>query len=540
MGKVLKVLAVMGLTAIIFGIAVIALVASSCSDSPTHDSREVRAFINDPKVTDRDLATFDALRGCIESMHDTLALNIARNGDDGTGEETHRKLITVDELSQELEHGSWPGKKSGFGTTSTSHNPQLWVRIAELSEDQIEKATGEDWQVVDFAYPFPHGGAAPVPATRDENDKVRTLLVCRSGNDAGLYATVRYWRWAYPAHFEVCVDEARAGHVALVKTRQTLGAASALEGRQFLYDGANVAIWELEGDDPLHDPAAFVGLINECAPLLDSSATFSLVRHDTPVALRWNDYSPDYPNKREVESLSFEEGQDQLLYSHGHRYFDCAEADVLLSAHCGPQDTCNESKLSGELAPAGARRTEVRWDRPSYGCLFDDTLEELARKRLGCSDEQPMIAVSSLVSRGEKSEDTDLYAWVIVPRGAFSETPEAFCSEVNGLRDELWNVAVDSPKGEQKRNLYLRVVVIDGEGIVRKTDEGGIPCSFVELAQAMHADMGCLDEYEFEVMLTGESSLRQWHEEWRLNRFDCERDNVQGTLAQSRAWRYGS
>lgn len=151
-----------------------------------------------------------------------------------------------------------------------------------------------------------------------------------------------------------------------------------------------------------------------------------------------------------------------------------------------------------------------------------------------------MIAVSSLVSRGEKDEDTDLYAWVIVPRGVFSETPDAFCSEVNGLRDELWDVAVGSPKGEQQRNLFLRVAVIDGDSIASIPDKGSLTCTFGELVQAMHEDMGCLDEYEFEVMLSGEASLRQWHEEWRLNRFDCERDKVQGTIARSRAWRYGS
>ena len=122
----------------------------------------------------------------------------------------------------------------------------------------------------------------------------------------------------------------------------------------------------------------------------------------------------------------------------------------------------------------------------------------------------------------------------------FSETPDAFCSEVNGLRDELWNVAVGSPKGEQSRDLYLKVVVVDEDGIVSQSDEDGMPLTLDELAKAMRADMGCLDQYDFEVLLFGESSLRQWHEEWRLNRFDCERDSVQGSIARSREWRYAS
>ena len=149
-----------------------------------------------------------------------------------------------------------------------------------------------------------------------------------------------------------------------------------------------------------------------------------------------------------------------------------------------------------------------------------------------------MICVSKLNSRGQKDEDTDLYAWVIVPRGVFAATPNEFCSEVNGLRDEIWETCVDSPVGEQQRNLYLQVVVIDGESIVHDTGDGTLPCSFGELEQAMRQDMGCLDEYAFDVMLETESSLRQWHEEWRLNRFDSTPDKVQGTIARSREWKY--
>ncbi len=544
MSKVIKVLLVFAafsaIVSALFAALVVSSCVSSCSDSPTHDSRQVRTFINDSKVTERDLATFDALRGCIESMHDTLALNIARNGDDGTGEETHRKLITVDELRSALEGGTWPGKTSGYGTTESSHNPQLWVRIAELSEDQIEKATGEDWEVVDFAYPFPHGGSVPVPATRGENDRARTLLVCRSGSDAGLYATVYYWRWADPARFEACVDEAREAHEALASAYHALGKTAALEGRPFLYDGSSVTIWELEGDDPLRDPDDFVAFANDGARLLDGYTGFKLVRHDTPIAIGWEDYSADHPNDHGIEFLTFDEAKDLLLLSRPHRIFDCAPADVLLSASCSAQDACDTSRLSGELAPDGARQHAFFWDKPGYGCTFDATLEEIARRRLGCSDDQPMIAVSSTVSRGEEGEDTELRAWVIAPRGVFSETPDAFCSEVNGLRDELWNVAVGSPKGEQSRDLYLKVVVVDEDGIVSQSDEGGMPLTLDELAKAMRADMGCLDQYDFEVLLFGESSLRQWHEEWRLNRFDCERDSVQGSIARSREWRYAS
>ena len=540
MSKVLKVLAVIGLASILITIAVIVSFVSSCSDSPTHDSRDVRSFIEDRKVTERDLATFDALRGCIENMHDTLALNIARNGDDGTGEETHRQLMTVDELRQSLQSGTWPGKKSGFGTTDSPHNPQLWVRLAELSEDQIETAMGENWEIVDFAYPFPHGGSVPAPATRGENDVVRTLLVCRSGTDTGLYATVRYWRWANPARFEIGVDEARAEQEAREHAYHALDGVSALAGRRFLYDGSNVVIWELETDDPLRDPEAFTQAAGDVVNALDGSATISLVRHDTPVAIGWEGYSADYPNDHDTELLSFEEGRETLLHSGYRRVLDQAPEDVLLSAHCSKNAGSNAVGLHGALASDDWSQDGVRWDKPSYGCLFDADLEKIARAQLGYGAEKPMIAVSTLVSRGDASENTDLYAWVIVPRGAFPEAPDAFCSAVDGIRDELWDVAVGSPEGEQQRNLYLQVVVVDGESIAKTAGEGTIPSTFDELARSLHEDMGSMDQYELEVMLEGEASLRQWHEQWRLNRFDCEPGDVKGALASTREWHYGS
>ena len=542
MNKVLKVLVIIGIISmvlsVVFGTLLVSSCVSSCSDSPTHDSQEIRSFIKDPKVSQRDLATFDALRGCIESMHDWKALSIARNGDDGTGEETHRRLMTVDELRQALERGTWPGKGSGYETVDSPHSPQLWVRLAELSEDQIEEATSEDWEVVDFAYPFPHGGAAPVPATRGENDVVRTLLVCRSGEDEGLYATVYYWRWADPARFEVRIDEARENRDAMTSAVQALEESAALGGRQFLYDGGSLVVWEQGEYDSLRDPETFAEFANECVRLLGDSARISLVKRDTPVTLGWNKFSADYPNNREPESLSLDEAAEQLLLSGRRRFVDCADADILLSAFCSKRGDCDASTLDGELAPNDGRTSIVRWDKPDYGCLFDSDIENIVWDRLGSGQIQQIICVSKLNSRGQKDEDTDLYAWVIVPRGVFAETPREFCTEVNGLRDEIWETCVDSPVGEQQRNLYLQVVVIDGESIVHDTGDGTLPCSFGELEQAMRQDMGCLDEYEFDVMLETESSLRQWHEEWRLNRFDSTPDKVQGTIARSREWKY--
>lgn len=538
----IKVLLVVGAILTVLSILLATLFVSSCvsacSDSPTHDSREVLSFIKDPKVSERDLATFDALRGCIEGMHDAKALSIARNGDDGTGEETHSQLITVDELRQTLEHGTWPGRKAGYGTVDSPHSPQLWVRLAELSEDQIEAATGEDWEVIDFAYPFPHGGAAPVPATRGENDAVRTLLACRTGEDAGLYATVYYWRWADPARFEVRVDEARETYESLSNTDRALGGTTALEGRKFLYDGRNVIVWELGEGDPLRSPEAFAAFAEENARLVDGPVQVSLVRRDTPVVLGWEDFSADYPNDREPELLSLDVGREQLLRSGHRRFADYAPADLLLSAFCSATGEFDASRLSGELAPDGRRNSAARWDKPDYGCLFDPTIEGIVRSRLGCGENQPMICVSKQVSREGAGEDTDLYAWAIVPRGVFPETPNEFCAEVNGLRDEIWDSCVESPVGEQQRNLYLRVIVIDGDSIARRAGEATLPCSFEDLAKSMHEDMGCLDECELDLMLKGESSLRQWHEEWRLNRFDCTPDTVQGTIAETREWRY--
>ena len=170
--------------------AVTASCASSCSDSPIGDSREAAAFIASLDATSRDLGTFDALRGCFESLHESLAVH------DQAGLGSTERLLSVDELRSQIALGEWPSDDGG------ALSPRVWVRIAELSQDYLEEKTGEQWEVVDFAYAFPNNGPIPIPPTRDENSHTSTLLLCTDGADEGTFAYVMYYRWRSPALFE--------------------------------------------------------------------------------------------------------------------------------------------------------------------------------------------------------------------------------------------------------------------------------------------------------------------------------------------------
>ena len=555
---------ILAINAALFSLSILTVIvgfaacSASCSDSPTHDSRADSDFIRNRQATDRDLLTFDALRSCIEALHDETALNIARNGDDGTGEETHQQLITVDELRSLVGHGTWPDKSAGYNTVDSARSPQLWVRIAELSEDHIEQETGEDWAVVDFAYPFSSGSSAvPVPYKRDESDYATTVLVCKSGEDQGLCAKVRYWRWENPARFEVAIDEARATHAERVQLDAALEATGLLEGRPFILEVNNLNIWAQGPNDPLLEADAFVDFANALEEREDFHIRVNLLSADTPAMLGYAPCSSTYPNERETESATFEACRDAIYKGSSLRFLDTAADDVLYTVWLSGDEDCTVDDLGGAYAPGISYHTSDKWRQPNDGSVVNDEMAKLVLETWPNVTEDQLIAI---LHEEYRAEDEYTYrVWLIVPRGALPETPQEYCAAVNDVRNRLWDLFFPSIEGEERHNLYVHVFVIDEESIREQlvvedgtegakgeTLEGFEPAlseqrrTFQELGDAARTGVGSLQRFSFDVLLGGEASATQWSEEWRLNRFDCTPDEVGGSISRSRAWRFGS
>ncbi|MBR2684231.1 MAG: hypothetical protein IKE22_13320, partial [Atopobiaceae bacterium] len=470
----------------------VASCVGSCSDSPVGDSREVTAFISDRKATDRDLEVFDALRGCVEAVHDARARTASSSSP--TDDEEPASLISVDELRAMVAAGTWPDESAGYGDVDDPCSPQLWVRIAELSQDYLEEETGETWDVVDFAYPFPDNGPIPAPPKRTETSSIHTRLVCRSGQDAGLFADVTYWRWEQPARFEERVGEAREQRDGILASLQALETHDDLAGRQFLYSGRDLYVWDQGENDPLRDPDAFVAFVNSVGDTLGAYTSVTLLMGDTPVMLAYNPLSYDYPNTRETQLVSLDTCRAMLTSGGTAFSLDYATADVLLSAYWSKDNPCELDDLRGTLAPDTSLGYKDRWMAPDEASV-DDAVADAALPYLRIAGPDEVLALSERKEKAyETSGDGTIWAYVIVPRGALPEDADGFCTAANELRDGLWQeLATTLGPDDWHRSLYLRLYVIDTDTIARDGD----PRTFAELCTDARQDPTCLDSYTF-------------------------------------------
>ena len=504
----------------------IASCARSCSDSPIGDSRATARFISDRTTNDRDLATFDALAGSIQSLHDVRARYVS----DG------ERLATVDELRAMMAAGQWPDSSAGYGDTDDATNPQMWVRIAELAQDHIQEATGERWDVVDLAYPFPDNGPIPVPATRDETDSVQVRLVCLSGEDAGLYANVNYWRWEQPARFEERVAAAREARDENAKLLEALSSLDALQGNRTILSWRDLYVWSQGDDDPLRDPDTFVALVNEVGDIAGSYTHVVLLADDTPTALAYNPLSYDYPNNRDTQFVSFEECREATLCSNGGLTFDHAQCDVLLSGYRTSDEPCEPDDLSGQLAPVQQVDYQSKWYQPGEGSQVDDELAQVSAATLQGVNEAQVMAISNLEwDEHESYTDITLRTWVVMPRGALPEDPEGFCAGINELADAIWGSLMPEAAGDAQKTLYCRFYVIDEATIT----QDGEPRTFEEMRAAAAGDVSSLEEFSFDVLLTGDPYMSLWPDDAEPRRYGCQPSDVGGSIAKSREWRYG-
>ncbi len=501
---------------------------SSCSDNPIGDSREAAAFIADRTATARDLETLDALRGVLEALHDSLQRGVTED----------EEFLSVDELRAEVAAGSWPKDPVAYGGTDSSLSPQLWVRLAELAQDHLVDETGERWEVVDVSYPFPSNGSVPFPAFRDEESAVLTRLLCSDGEDEGLCVTVAYYRWAAPARFETDLEEAREKARQRQETCAQLEDAGLLEGRRFVLADGDLYVWEQGEDDPLRDKEAFLAFAGEAVKYLGDYPEVVLLAQDTPLYVRYKPLSYDYPNERDPEKMSFEEGRERLLRTGYPLEVDHANGDVLLGIYVSSGGEIEEGHLRGMLSPRAYEDVRVPAMARGDECVFDQELCGVAAGELGVPDTDIIVLNESGTIEYEESEvgfaDDMMSVWVLVPRGSVSETPEGFCEAINGLRNAFWNhlEVVDT----HRTSIYVRLFVIDDAALVTPD---GKACSFADLRDSMAQDCSTIRSYGIPVLLGAMSSGSQWAEDEEPNWYDVRPSDIGGIIACSREWRYG-
>ena len=126
-----------------------------------------------------------------------------------------------------------------------------------------------------------------------------------------------------------------------------------------------------------------------------------------------------------------------------------------------------------------------------------------------------------------------LYVWLIVPAGALPETPDAFCSTADLLRDAFWaTITLSEGKNAQ---LYLHIFEVDEETLANAEGEAVTFAQLREVALARPAD---LDGYHVDLLLTAMSFGSQWEGEEEPSLDPMRPQDVGGSIARSRSWRY--
>ena len=500
--------------------AVTASCASSCSDSPIGDSREAAAFIASRDATSRDLSTFDALRGCFESLHGRLAAH------DQAGLGGTERLLSVDELRSQIALGEWPSDDGG------ALSPRVWVRIAELSQDYLEEKTGEQWEVVDFAYAFPNNGPIPIPPTRDENSHTSTLLLCTRGADEGTFAYVMYYRWRSPALFEDDLASQRENRDQNLAMLDAIEQSGLLGSRDYLISNSDLLVWDQGTDDSLRDQELFLQTALELAPILGNYSDVVLLVGDTPINVSYDPLSSEYPNEKPLESMSFAEARSRLAMGRYNYSFSYAAGDALLRVDVGTEEQRPSLQdLRGLLATTVYDEYRHPWRAPDAGCSFDGELVEVVATQLGVPSED-VIAASFFDTSDSWVDSFD--AWIVVPRGALPETPDAFCTCMDDLRDVLWARLLRDP--ERRLSMYVHVYMIDENTLV---DADGAGVGFAELRERAAEDPTLLGNYSFDLLLSYMISETQWEDDAEPSAVDCTPRDVGGSIARSRAWVYG-
>lgn len=512
---------IMSLIAVATLSVTVASCTSSCSDNPIADSRADAAFIASLDATSRDVETFDALRGAMDSLYESQKEFLASKPS---------LPQTPDELRATLARGSWP--KDIRDEMGESRNPQTWIRLAELAETNLEEETGEDWQVVDFAYPFPDNGPIPVPPTRDEGDSADTRLICVVGEDEGLCVVVRYYRWREVAEYDNNLAEAREDRAELIETSGQLSATGLLGTRDYVISQGDLYVWATGDDDELRDPETFLAFANQLTEGRGNYFRVTLLEQDTPCHIGYEPLSYDYPNKQPLVEMGRDQARDLLLDDDYIRYLDVASEDELLYGYRRDAEVeVTLEELEGVLAPVQPRDYRNPWRSPDEGSVFDESLAEAAAERVGGIDASSVIA-TSVCEAGEYEQKA--YVWIVLPRGSVPETPQSFCDLANGLRDTAWD---QMGFGSEPASCYVHVFVVEPEAV---GGPAGEVWTFADMRAAVTADPQVLGDCTVDVSLSAYPSATIWSDGEVRRDYDCYKTDVGGRISRTRAWRYES
>lgn len=488
----------------------------SCSDDPIRDTPATAAFISDPVTTERDLEIFDALRGKFESRYEIFS-----------NPDSYSHDPSVDVLRDQVASGRWPADGAGYGGPDSSLGPQLWVRLAELSEDYLEGETGEDWQVVDFEYPFPNNGPIPVPPKRDAGDDVVTVLTCTSGPDEGITAWVSYWRWAKPASFTTNLDEVREETARYEKKAAELEASGVMEGRAFVRDNVgDIYVWARDAEDPLMDEANFLEFANACLPHLNDYDDVVLLAPDTPAMLSF-DYIGDYPNRKPVEEVTPAEAQRRLQRSWLIYDFENAYADGLLVAKVR-DGAIDPSETEGPLS-SSEPYSGVMWNGAPEGGSFDEGLAAIAGELTQASPEQ-IVALSAIGT----TDDGALLekALLVLPGGTVPETPAEFIALLEELRARAAETLGAQAEDGTECRLRLEVFIVDEQ---QAGSVAGEARSFADLRAAALEDPASLADWEVDPLLVADP-YTAFSSDTDPYLSGTDKGGIFGSLSRKREW----
>ncbi len=503
---------------------------NSLFDDPIGDSAEAKAFIYDPTVTERDLETFDILRGSFEKMHLHSRTSPTLELEHLHAEEA---VAAVDQFRARLEQGSWPAEDPVFAGPDSNLSPQLWVRLAQLSLDYIQEQTGESWRILNLSYPFPSNGPIPWPATRDEGTSVFTSFECETGPDKGLVTTVRYYRWARPAYFEHDVEESRAEAQEQLQAARTALSSPALEGRTCLYEPyRNIYVWSTGEDDSLREPAAFTALLEDLSGQLgDQSVSLTLLEADAPIVATRH-FSGDYASNETVNIYGVEDAQVALCNDAGIAV-DFAPADQLLSQHYSvSSDGVGElDELSGYLVPS-EYPSDYTWRAPQEGYAADDAATAVVARQLDVPEEQ-VVALSKYGGESNALYDEAWSFHIVVQHSAFPDTPKAVDDAMVELQRALWDEYFMGKSDASSPVIHVYVIVVE-DGSIEGPDGA---MSFGDMRAAAQDDPASLGdfapEFLFRASMSGYGDEGTPIEEGWGNDFGV---SVDGPLAKQRTW----
>ena len=530
------------LVLIFLGLLIISGTLCSCgffrkNSNKARDTREVKAFINDAEATERDLEFFDMLRIHFEENYleqDKMDLN-KEDGDGERPKQRDRKQkreeaeAYVDTFREKLAFGTWPQDDSLLPGPEYSSSPQLWVRLAELSQDFIEKETGEKWRVLTLSYPYldvEWDYIIPIQEERSKEDAIVTSLICESGDDAGIIADVRYYRWADKAYFASDLEEKRND----IKERQDIIAqikASGVIGeRSCSIDGhfkKNVLyVWSSGEDDPWRDPETFsnalVVLSNQMGM---EDLELNLVAQDAPVFIK---------RYEKMEVMPAEDAPNAMLHAVSTtNSFEFAPADLLYSQEIWNGDAEDLGTLRGKLTP-GSNDPFYHWQQV-VGKVVDEEKESMTgivAGQLGAEENQ-VIALPCKDKTGSHQ------VHVVLSEGILPESPGETEDAIRELQHVLWRHIFTDAYKEDLYTIWLYVYVIDADEI---TGPGGV-ADFATLRSAVMKDSSGIELFEAPLLLRAQMSCYAYDsevdmvEECWVTEYPIE---FEGPMAESREW----